>query len=92
MAETALSSSQPSTAPTWEAPTIGSFIVGRGAAFFARIPVPGTNGLVLSLRPPPDWRGGSTSSVFIQSPLHRKFGKPYLRLDYGYNKSTRVFD
>lgn len=92
MAEPALSSTQPSTATTWDAPAIGSFIVGPGVASYARIPVPGTKGLVLSLRPPLDWRGGSTSSVFIQSPLDRKFGKPYLRLDYGYNKSTRVFD
>lgn len=71
---------------------IGSALVGPGIASYARIPVPGTQGLVLSLRPPPNWRGGSTSTIFIQNPDDTRFGKPFLRLDYGKNKSTRAVD
>lgn len=78
--------------PTWDAPMIGSVLVGPGIASYARIPVPGTQGLVLSLRPPPNWRGSSTSTIFIQNPDDARFGKPFLRLDYGPNKSTRAID
>ena len=78
--------------PTWDAPMVGSALVGPGIASYARIPVPGTEGLVLSLRPPPAWRGGSTSTIFIRNPDDARFGKPFLRLDYGPNTSTRAVD
>ncbi len=77
---------------TWDAPMVGSVLVGPGIASYARVPVPGTRGLVLSLRPPPNWRGGTTSTIFIQNSEDTRFGKPFLRLDYGPNKSTRAID
>lgn len=63
--------------------------VGAGQAAVTRIPIPDSQGLFLELKPqghvPP---GGSTSSIFIQSPD----GKRQLRLDYGYNKATKQTD
>jgi hypothetical protein len=64
-------------------------VVGSGIGSVARIPVPGTNGLFLELKPR-GWtpQGGSTSTVFIQDAT----GKRNLRLDYGYNKSSGAVD
>lgn len=54
-----------------------------------RIPVPGTNGLAIELKPrgriP---AGGSTSTLFIQDAT----GNRHLRLDYGYNAQTKTID
>ncbi|MDF3086783.1 hypothetical protein KPB01_39445, partial [Burkholderia sola] len=54
-----------------------------------RIPIPGTQGLCIELRP----RGampkrGSTSTLFFQDVSGRK----HLRLDYGYNVQTKTVD
>jgi hypothetical protein len=67
-------------------PMSGAIPVGVGLAAVVRIPVPGTNGLAIEFRPrgyvPPT---GSTSTVFIQT----IDGKRHLRLDYGYNVTTK---
>jgi hypothetical protein len=72
-----------------EAPTSGGIPYAVGQAGVVRIPVPGTNGLCIELRPrgrvP---AGGSTSTLFFQDPT----GKRHLRLDYGYNVKTRTID
>jgi hypothetical protein len=72
-----------------EAPTSGGIPYAIGQASVVRIPVPGTNGLCIELRP----RGrvpstGSTSTLFFQDVS----GKRHLRLDYGYNVKTRTID
>jgi hypothetical protein len=63
--------------------------VGGGIGSVVAIPVPGTNGLAISLKPngyvPP---GGSTSTLFIQDVT----GRRHLRLDYGFNKNTGKVD
>lgn len=63
-----------------------SLVVGSGMAAIVRIPVPGTGGLALELSPR-GWvpKGGSTSTLFVQS----LDGKRNLRLDYGYNVTTK---
>jgi hypothetical protein len=75
------------TAP--EAPTSGGIPFATGLASVVRIPVPGTNGLAIELRPrgyvPPS---GSTSTLFFQDVT----GKRHLRLDYGYNVKTKTID
>lgn len=74
-----------------DAPVSGSIPFANGVAMTSvvRIPVPGTNGLAVELRPrgfvP---RSGSTSTVFIQDIT----GKRHLRLDYGYNVKSRTID
>jgi hypothetical protein len=74
-----------------DAPLSGAvpFAVGAGVPSVARIPVPGTNGLAVELRPR-GWTpaGGSTSTIFIQDVS----GKRHLRLDYGYNVKTKTID
>jgi len=72
-----------------DAPTSGGIPYAIGQASVVRIPVPGTNGLCIELRP----RGrvpatGSTSTLFFQDVT----GKRHLRLDYGYNVKTRTID
>jgi hypothetical protein len=54
-----------------------------------RIPVPGTRGLAIELSPR-GWKpkGGSTSSLFVQDLT----GKRHLRLDYGFNKNSQLFE
>ncbi|MCZ2135482.1 MAG: hypothetical protein LC098_08655 [Burkholderiales bacterium] len=60
-----------------------------GSATVLRIPVPGTDGLAIELRPRGRVPiGGSTSTVFIQG----IDGKRNLRLDYGYNVRTNTVD
>ena len=87
----------PQTIQTWEAPMVGSTVVGTGVASFVRIPVPGTvlpnlpQGLVITIHPPSGWRA-STSSIFIVNPEDARYGKPGLRLDYGFNRSTNRVD
>ncbi len=85
-------------APTWEAPLTGSVVVAPlGVASLVRIPVPGTvlpnlpKGLVLTVQPPAGYKG-STTSVFIRNPEDARFGRPGLRLDYGWNKATGRID
>lgn len=60
-----------------------------GQASVVRIPVPGTEGLCIELKPrgfvP---QGGSTSTLFIQDSK----GARHLRLDYGYNIRTKTVD
>ncbi len=70
-------------------PMSGAIPIGAGAASVLRIPVPGTNGLAIELRPR-GWvpKGGSTSTVFIQG----LDGKRHLRLDYGFNIKTQSVD
>jgi hypothetical protein len=72
-----------------DAPMSGGIPYAIGQSTIVRIPVPGTNGLCIELRP----RGrvpasGSTSTLFFQDPT----GKRHLRLDYGYNVRTRTID
>jgi hypothetical protein len=54
----------------YEVPTSGTIPYAVGQASIVRIPVPGTNGLAIELRPrgyvPPS---GSTSTLFFQDPL-----------------------
>ena len=76
---------------SYEAPWSGAVAAGTGIASYAYIPIPGGSGLVLKVQPPRDWRG-STSSVFVQNIGDPRYGKPYLRLDYGFNKSTGAID
>ncbi len=70
-------------------PISGGIPYAVGQSSVVRIPVPGTNGLCIELRPrghiPPS---GSTSTLFFQDPS----GKRHLRLDYGYNKTTKTID
>lgn len=80
------SSSRPAGVATWDAPWVGGVLVGPGVASVINIPIPNTQGLVLSLKPPPKWRN-STSSVFIRNPADKRYGNPSLRLDYGPNKA-----
>lgn len=72
-----------------DAPVSGGIPYAVGQASVARIPIPGTSGLCIELRPrgyvP---QGGSTSTLFFQDPT----GKRHLRLDYGYNVKTQTID
>ena len=72
-----------------EPPMSGGVPYAVGQASVVRIPVPGTRGLAIELRPR-GWTpaGGSTSTLFFQDPT----GKRHLRLDYGYNVATKTVD
>jgi hypothetical protein len=72
-----------------DVPMSGGIPYAVGLASIVRIPVPGTNGLCIELRPR-GWvpQSGSTSTLFFQDPT----GKRHLRLDYGYNVKTRTID
>jgi len=63
--------------------------VAAGLGSAVRIPVPGTRGLAIELRPR-GWtpKGGSTSALFIQDLT----GKRHLRLDFGFNKNSQIFE
>ena len=67
----------------------GAIPVGTGMPSVLRIPIPGSNGLAVELKPrgfvP---KGGSTSTLFFQS----IDGKRHLRLDYGYNIKSKTVD
>lgn len=72
-----------------EVPSSGGIPYAVGQPSVVRIPVPGTDGLCIELRP----RGripasGSTSTLFFQDAT----GRRHLRLDYGYNVKTRTID
>ena len=75
--------------PIGDVPMSGGVVYATGQASVVRIPVPGTNGLCIELRPrgrvP---AGGSTSTLFFQDAA----GQRNLRLDYGYNVKTRTID
>src|SRR4249920_3434111 len=68
----------PSTRPPADVPMSGGIPYGIGQASVVRIPVPGTNGLCIELRPR-GWvpQSGSTSTLFFQDAT----GKRHLRLD-----------
>lgn len=72
-----------------EEPVSGKMAVSFGMGSAVRIPIPGTNGLAIELtargRVPP---GGSTSTLFLQD----MSGKRHLRLDYGFNTRSDVFE
>jgi hypothetical protein len=78
-----------SPSATSDAPASGGIPYAVGQASVVRIPVPGTDGLCIELRPrgrvP---AGGSTSTLFFQDAT----GRRHLRLDYGYNVKTRTID
>ncbi len=91
-AGTGTPTSVPSTAvsgPPHDVPLSGGILYAAGQASNVRIPVPGTNGLAIELRPR-GWtpKGGSTSTLFFQDPAGRRL----LRLDYGYNVKTNTVD
>jgi len=70
-------------------PMSGGVPYAIGQASLVRIPIPGTDGLAIELRPRgfiPS--GGSTSTLFFQDST----GKRHLRLDYGYNVKTNTID
>lgn len=66
-------------------PLAGMIPVALGLPSVVRIPIPGTNGLAIELKPR-GWvpKNGTTSTLFFQDAS----GKRHLRLDYGYNKNT----
>jgi hypothetical protein len=70
-------------------PIVAAIPVSLGASSILRIPVPGTKGLAIELSPR-GWKPktGSTSSLFIQDLT----GKRHLRLDFGFNKNSQVFE
>jgi len=70
-------------------PISGAVPVAMGAGAVVRIPVPGTRGLAIELNPR-GWKpkSGSTSSLFVQDLT----GKRHLRLDFGFNKNSQVFE
>ena len=72
-----------------DAPLAGKILFGLGAASVVRIPVPGTNGLAIEFSAR-GWvpKTGSTSSIFVQDLT----GKRHLRLDYGFNKNSKLFE
>jgi hypothetical protein len=72
-----------------DAPMSGGVPYAIGQASIVRIPVPGTNGLAIELKPK-GWvpGGGSTSTLFFQDPG----GRRHLRLDYEYNVRTGTID
>lgn len=67
----------------------GAIPYSVGQASIVRIPVPGTDGLCVELKPR-GWvpKEGSTSTLFVQDVK----GKRHLRLDYGYNVKTKTID
>jgi hypothetical protein len=71
-------------------PLSGSIPYTIGMPAIMRIPIPGTNGLCIELRPRGRFipKGGSTSAIFFQDIT----GRRQLRLDYGFNKQTKTFD
>jgi hypothetical protein len=70
-------------------PIAGILPLSIGLGSVLRIPVPGTRGLAIELTPR-GWtpKGGSTSSLFFQDMT----GKRHLRLDYGFNKKSTLFE
>jgi hypothetical protein len=66
----------------------GAIPYAVGQSTIVRIPIPGTDRLAVEFRPrgrlPPS--GRSSSTLFFQDPT----GRRHLRLDYGYNASTRT--
>jgi len=72
-----------------DTPLSGGIPYAIGQASVVRIPIPGTNGLGIELKPR-GWtpKGGSTSTLFFQDAT----GKRHLRLDYGYNVKSRTLD
>lgn len=71
-----------------EIPLSGSIPVAVGQPSAVRIPVPGADRLAVELWPR-NWKGRSTSTLFIQDPTGRR---KVLRLDYGHNVRTGAVD
>jgi hypothetical protein len=67
-------------------PWAGAVFAG-GTAAVVRIPVPGTDNLAIELSPR-NFKGRSTSALFIQDPT----GRRVLRLDYHLNPRTNMVD
>ena len=67
----------------------GAAPASAGLGSIVRIPVPGTGGLAIELRPR-GWtpKAGSTSSLFIQD----LSGKRHLRLDFGFDKVSQIHE
>ena len=64
-------------------------VTAAGVGAWVRIPFPGKGNLVLSLRPPAQWKGPSPSAIFIMEQGSKYKG---LRLDYSFNKKTNCID
>jgi hypothetical protein len=73
----------------YDPPMLGSIPYAIGQASKVRIPIPGTRGLCIEFSPR-GWKPatGSTSTLFFQDIE----GKRHLRLDYGYNVSTKTIN
>lgn len=73
-----------------DVPLSGGIPYALGQSSVVRIPIIGSNGLCIELRPRGKWipPTGSTSTLFFQDAA----GKRQLRLDYGYNPRTRTID
>jgi hypothetical protein len=70
-----------------EVPLSGAIPVAAGQPSVVRVPVPGTNGFAVELWPR-NYQGKSTSTLFVQD----VDGRRVLRLDYGWNKTTKSVD
>ncbi len=76
--------------PVLDEPMSGGIPYALGQSSVVRIPIPGSRGLCIELRPRGRWipPTGSTSPLFFQDPA----GRRQLRLDYGYNPHTKTID
>lgn len=74
--------------PGEEVPLSGAIPIAAGQPSVVRIPIPGEHRLAVELWPR-NWKGKSTSTLFIQDPTGRK---KLLRLDYGENVRTGAVD
>jgi hypothetical protein len=78
---------QPLQVGTDDVPMSGGIPYAVGQASMIRIPIPGQRGLCIELSAR-NFKGTSTSTIFFQDVT----GKKNLRLDYGYNKVSKVVD
>jgi hypothetical protein len=78
---------QPLQVGTDDVPMSGGIPYAVGQASMIRIPIPGQRGLCIELSAR-NFKGTSTSTIFFQDVI----GKKNLRLDYGYNKVSKVVD
>jgi hypothetical protein len=85
----ATSTSATSVAEPTDVPLSGGIPYAVGQSSIVRIPIPGTGGLAIELTAR-GWtpKTGSTSTLFFQDVT----GKRHLRLDYGYNVTTKTVD
>jgi hypothetical protein len=90
--------------PVVNAPMDGSILIGAGLPSMIRIPIPGTEGMAIELRPRGYPLEKSTSTLFVQEwyadgPSAWQFRRTlteknirHYRLDYGYNPKTKTID